>query len=79
LNEEKENAANTHKIKRLSVSLSETDIEKLEELSKSQGITLNEAIRKAIATEHYIQKAIQDKSKILIKREDGSQVEIVFR
>ena len=38
-----------------------------------------DAIRRAIATEAYIDSEIQENSKILIQKSDNSLIEIVFR
>jgi hypothetical protein len=71
------NASNT--AKRISVSLSTDAAQMLEYLAKTQGITQNEALRKAIATEAYFQKEIRAGSKILLQKSDKEIREVVFR
>ncbi|NET43058.1 CopG family transcriptional regulator [Okeania sp. SIO2B3] len=65
--------------KRMSVTLPTDVAEMLEFLAKSQGITQNEALRKAIATEAYFQKEIKQGSTVLIMNSDKSVKEVVFR
>jgi hypothetical protein len=65
-------------VKRLSLSLSPELYEVLENLSLSQSLTKAEVLRKAIATEDYIQQQKRSGAQILIRR--GNEVnEIVFR
>ena len=65
--------------KRMSITLTGEAIEHLEFLSNSQGITQNEALKKAIATDVYIRKHCILGAKILLQNVDGSIVEVVFR
>ncbi|NEP90919.1 MAG: hypothetical protein F6K18_31190 [Okeania sp. SIO2C2] len=65
--------------KRMSVTLPTDVAEMLEFLATNQGITQNEAIRKAIATEAYFQKEIKQGSTVLIMNSDKSVKEVVFR
>ncbi|BAY96050.1 MULTISPECIES: hypothetical protein [unclassified Tolypothrix] len=65
--------------KRLSVSFSSSDVKKLDWLTNSQQITQNEVLRKAIATEEYIQRVVQTGCTILVRKPDGSIAEVVFR
>jgi len=75
-----ENAARTpNKSKRMSVSLSDDAARLLESLATTQGITQTEALRKAIATEAYIQKELASGSKILLLKSDKDIREVVFR
>ena len=67
------------KPKRLSISLSADAAGLLESLSEEQGISQNEVIRKALATEAYIQQEIQLGSRILIQKADDEIREVVFR
>lgn len=71
------NATNT--AKRISVSLSADAAQMLEYLAKTQGITQNEALRKAIATEAYFQKEIRAGSKVLLQKSNKEIREVVFR
>jgi len=65
--------------KRMSVTLPIDVAEMLEFLATSQGISQNEALRKAIATEAYFQKEIKQGSTVLIMNSDKSMKEVVFR
>lgn len=65
--------------KRMSVTLSSDAAKWLEVLAESQGITQTEALRKAIATEAYIQREIAEGSKILVQKADKEIREVVFR
>ncbi len=67
------------KTKRMSITLTGNSIEHLEFLSNSQGITQNEALKKAIATEIYIRKHIMLGVKVLLQSPDGEIREVVFR
>lgn len=65
--------------KRVSVSLPLDTIEKLDAIASRHGITMTDAIRRAIATEAYIDSEIQEDSKILIQKSDNTLREVVFR
>jgi predicted transcriptional regulator len=65
--------------KRMSITLSSDAAKWLEFLADTQGITQTEALRKAIATEAYIQKEILEGSKILVQKADKEIREVVFR
>jgi hypothetical protein len=67
------------KTKRMSITLTGDSIEHLEFLSNSQGITQNEALKKAIATEVYIRKHLMIGVKVLLQNPDGEIREVVFR
>lgn len=67
------------KPKRLSISLSADAAELLESLSEEQGVSQSEVIRRALATESYIQQEIQQGSRILIQKADEQIREVVFR
>lgn len=67
------------KTKRMSITLTGEAIEHLEFLSNSQGITQNEALKKAIATEVYIRKHTMLGVKVLLQNPDGEIREVVFR
>ena len=65
--------------KRMSVTLTREARKMLEFLADSQGISQNEALRKAIATEAYFQKQIKQGSTVLVVGSDESVKEVVFR
>lgn len=65
--------------KRMSVSLSGDAARLLEYLAESQGLTQNEALRKAIATEAYLRQEIDQGAKVLLQKPDKEIREVVFR
>jgi metal-responsive CopG/Arc/MetJ family transcriptional regulator len=65
--------------KRVSVSLPLDTIKKLDEIASRHGITMTDAIRRAIYTEAYIENEIQQDNKILIQKSDNTLREVVFR
>lgn len=65
--------------KRLSISLSEDAATLLEFLASSQGISQNEALRKAIATEAHLLEERKKGGKILIRKANQEFYEIIFR
>jgi hypothetical protein len=66
-------------VKRMSLGLNGHWAKDVEFLAESQGITQNEAIRKAIGTEYYIRQEIEDGSKFFVLKSDGRSLEVVFR
>jgi hypothetical protein len=72
-------ASESTNTKRMSVSLAGDAAQLLDFLSKSQGITQNEALRKAIATEAYIRQEIGQGTKVLLQKPNGDIREVVFR
>lgn len=65
--------------KRMSISLSGDSAAMLDELATGQGISINEALRLAIATEAYFYKAKADGAKVLIQTPEGEIKEVIFR
>ena len=65
--------------KRVSVSLPLDTIEQLDKIANRHGITMTDAIRRAVATEAYLDNEIQENSKILIQKSDNSLIEVIFR
>lgn len=65
--------------KRLSISLSDDAARLLEFLAESQGITQNEALRKAIATEAYLLEERMQGTKVLLQKSDKEIREVLFR
>jgi hypothetical protein len=71
--------ANASSTKRMSVSLSGDAARLLEFLAESQGISQNEALRKAIATEAYLRQEMMQGAKVLLQKSDKEIREVVFR
>lgn len=63
----------------MKVELSEDAAEILKYLAATQKITLSEALRKAIATEAYLSKEIEQGSKLLLLTSDKEVREVLFR
>ena len=66
-------------MKRMSVTLSGDAARMLEFLAEAQGITQNEALRKAIATEAYLREEMAQGAKVLLQKSDQEIREVVFR
>lgn len=64
--------------KRVSVSLREPDLERLEEVAEASHLNPNDAIRKALATEAFVQRTLAKGGKILVQDEDGNVREVEF-
>ena len=69
----------TSDVKRMSVSPSGDIARMLEFLAKSQGISQNEALRKAIATEAYLLEERMQGTKVLLQHPDKEVREVLFR
>jgi predicted transcriptional regulator len=69
----------TTPMKKVTVNLSDETIEDLKTVAEKQGITLTEAIRKAIATEKFVQDERDEGAKILVERPGGRVREVEFR
>ena len=66
--------------KRMTVNLPAETARMLEILSKLQSISLNEAIRRAISTESFIQNEIRNnKSRLYLETSEGETKELIFR
>jgi hypothetical protein len=74
-----DNTAPRSNTKRMSISLSGDAAELLEFLANSQGISQNEAIRRAIATDVYFTKERQAGSRVLLQKPDKEIREVLFR
>ncbi|MCM1984448.1 ribbon-helix-helix protein, CopG family [Lyngbya confervoides] len=65
--------------KRLSISLSDDAASLLEFLAQTQGITQNEALRRAISTEAYLFEERRQGTKVLLQKSDQEIREVLFR
>jgi Ribbon-helix-helix protein, copG family len=72
-------SSSTTSPKRMSVSLSGDAAKLLAQLAESQGITQNEALRKAIATEAYLRQEMEQGAKVLLQKSSKDIREVVFR
>jgi hypothetical protein len=67
------------KVTRLSINLSKDVATALRSIAKKHGITITEAVRRAISTQKYIEDAHDRHAKILIKEPDDTTLrELVF-
>lgn len=66
-------------MKKVTVNLSDETIDDLKEVASKRGITLTEAIRKAIATEKFVQDKQDEGAKILIEKPGQRVREVEFR
>lgn len=66
------------KPKKLSVSIADDALELLEFLAQAQGISRSEALRKAIATEAYLQQERLEGSRVLLQKSSQEVREISF-
>lgn len=62
---------------RLNADLAPDVAQALEDLASTQGISLSEAVRRAISTESFLQRKRSAGSKVLLE-EDGKLKELVF-
>ncbi|MFM0472304.1 ribbon-helix-helix protein, CopG family [Paraburkholderia strydomiana] len=62
---------------RLNADLAPDVAQALEDLARTQGISLSEAVRRAISTESFLQRQRSAGSKVLLE-EDGKLRELVF-
>ena len=72
-------SSNASSVKRMSISLSGDIARLLEFLADSQGISQNEALRRAIATEAYLLQERQQGTKVLLQKPDKEIREVLFR
>lgn len=63
---------------RVTVTLREPDEERLEEVTEATRLSQNDAIRKALATEAFIQRTLGEGRKILVEGTDGEIREVEF-
>lgn len=63
---------------RINTTLGDADLERLESITESTRLARNDAIRKAIATEAFIQQNLKTGAKLLIQMPDGRVKEIEF-
>ena len=73
-----ENFGTDTKAKRMTIQLTVEAAKSLEWLANFQGISQVEALRRAISTEAYLQREIQQGAKVLVQQEDSIKV-LVFR
>ncbi|MFP4132994.1 MAG: ribbon-helix-helix protein, CopG family [Halothece sp.] len=70
---------NKTETKKVTVNLPTETIERIREIADKHGLTMTEAIRRAIITESYLEKQIAEGNKILLEKPDKTYTELVFR
>jgi len=65
-------------VKRLTTSMREPDLENLEKVSEATGLQPNDAIRKALATEAFVQEKLADGRVMYFRNPDGTFQEVAF-
>jgi hypothetical protein len=64
--------------KRVTASLREADLANLREVAEATRLTENDAIRKALATEAFVQEVLRGGGSVLVKDADDKIREVVF-
>jgi len=64
--------------RRVTASLRAPDAKNLDDVSETTQLSPNDAIRKALATEAYVQRVLADGGKIMVKDENGQVREVAF-
>ncbi len=59
-------------VRRVTASLRAKDEKNLEKVADESGLTHNDAIRKALATEAFVQDTLKDGGEILVRDPDGT-------
>lgn len=67
------------KVFKTSVNLPDVTLNIIESIAKKRGKSMSQVIRDAIATEHFLQEAVDANAKVLIKEKDGSIKQLILR
>lgn len=65
-------------VKRFNTSMREPDIDNLEKVSEITGLSPNDAIRKALATEAFVQEKLNTGKVMYFRNPDGTFQEVAF-
>lgn len=65
-------------VRRVTASLRPRDESNLESVAEDAGLSENDAIRKALATEAFVQETLKDGGSILVRSKDGTVREVQF-
>lgn len=63
---------------RVSAVLPKGSVEQLRESAANRGDNLTQGLKSAIATKNFLDKEINDEGVVLIRRKDGSMVEVTL-
>lgn len=64
---------------KVSVNLSSEDVETLKAISEERGITMTEALRRAIALEKFVRNATKQGEKLLLEGQDKTIKQLIIR
>jgi len=64
---------------KISANLSPEVVDALKTIAKKRGITMTEALRRAISTEKFLLDTIEDNGKILIEDKKKNMHQVIFR
>jgi hypothetical protein len=65
---------------KVTVNMTQEDVDDLRQLAESQGITLTEALRRALRTEKFIREVVDKDANILVEDKESKTVkQVVFR
>jgi Ribbon-helix-helix protein, copG family len=65
---------------KVTVNMTQEDVDALKEIAEAQGITLTEALRRAVRTEKFIQDTMAEDANILVEDKKKKTVkQVVFR
>ena len=66
-------------LQKVSINLPIDTLDAIRRIAEHQNLTMTDAIRRAVATESYIEDEIKNGGMILVKKPDGTYKEVVFR
>jgi hypothetical protein len=66
-------------LQKVSLNLPSDTLDNIRRIAKHQNLTMTDAIRRAIATESYVEDETNNGGTILVKKPDGTYKEVVFR
>jgi len=66
-------------LQKVSIDLPSDTLDAIRKIAEHRNLTMTDAIRRAIATESYIEDEIENGGTILVKKPDGTYKEVVFR
>ncbi|GIW31511.1 hypothetical protein [Meiothermus cerbereus] len=66
-------------VQRISLNLTQRDLEAAEALARAEGTNRTVAIQRAIQAKKFLRDVVDRGGKVLVQREDGTLVEVVFQ
>jgi len=66
-------------VKRVSMNLTERDLEAIRFLAEYEGTNQTVAVQRALQLSKFFAEEVEKGSKVLLRRPDGSMVEVVIR